>query len=272
MGIAARNLPLTFQNTLTKLSQCVPQLEELYARWDSLMGAMSQLTLRLCNNSPHDAYNHTLLLADFITTGRLNQMIYRHGVLAYMKCVQQDTQKRSAEASQREESMKMGMNREEIFDFDSEDTLIDDIRLSRRSLEEFSQIPPQDWSRERQLEVCRTKLGLLFPPLDLGTNRILNITVGSENKGCWNGTAVGAYVVDYFSPRHESNLATNTLSLSEAGGNNDRGVGSEDVSREKETVVFRHVCRPYNCVLDVVDNFFRVGNAFCEYQCERESL
>ena len=112
---------------------------------------------------------------------------------------------------------------------DPEDTLIDDIRWSKRSLEGVSSpegtsnplpfsysalqhiTPDSPDQREELLEQCRDKLGLLFPPLDLGTNRILNITVGTDNKGCWNGTAVGAYIVDYFSPRHEVILPNKLL-------------------------------------------------------------
>ena len=45
------------------------------------MTAMSQLTLRLCESDLMSAYSGLLRLAEFVTAGKLNDLIYQHGVL-----------------------------------------------------------------------------------------------------------------------------------------------------------------------------------------------
>ena len=47
------------------------------------------------------------------------------------------------------------------------------------------------------LPKCREKLGLNFPPLDLGTTTsLLNISISDYNLDCWNGSEIGSYIVD----------------------------------------------------------------------------
>ena len=47
------------------------------------------------------------------------------------------------------------------------------------------------------LPKCREKLGLNFPPLDLGTTTsLLNISISDYNLDCWNGSDIGSYIVD----------------------------------------------------------------------------
>ena len=47
------------------------------------------------------------------------------------------------------------------------------------------------------LPKCREKLGLNFPPLDLGTTTsFLNISISDINRDCWNGSEIGSYIID----------------------------------------------------------------------------
>jgi len=197
------------------LSGCVPQLEELYKRWDNLMSAMSELTLRLCEHDLGSLYSHVFLVSDFVVQGKLEDIIYQHGVLAYMKCVQPDSHKRSTgslDYSRSQESMvpeeKLSnvpnqLLAEEYVYHGSNEGILSDIRLSRRAAvsDPYSSPPPPTTSSPTtsvsHLPKCREKLGLNFPPLDLGTTTsLLNISISDYNLDCWNGSDIGSYIVD----------------------------------------------------------------------------
>lgn len=199
---------------LQLLSGCVPQLEELYKRWDNLMSAMSELTLRLCEHDLGSLYSHVFLLSDFVVAGKLETIIYEHGVLAYMRCVQPDSHKRSSgglQYSRSQEAMVPEERRsnvpnqllldEYVYHEESSSDLLSDIKLSRRSVSEPPSRPPISTSSPRSavshLPKCREKLGLNFPPLDLGTTTsLLNISISDFNRDCWNGSEIGSYIID----------------------------------------------------------------------------
>jgi len=194
------------------LSGCVPQLEELYLRWDNLMSAMEELTLRLCEHDLGTLYSHVLTLSDFVVGGKLEDIIYQHGVLAYMRCVQPDSHKRSTGGlaySRSQESMVPEERLSNVphpllaeeYVYQDNGGQLPDMRLSRRSVSDpfkkpsFSTSSPK--SAATPLPKCREKLGLNFPPLDLGTTTsLLNISISHFNRDCWNGSAIGTYFVD----------------------------------------------------------------------------
>jgi len=196
------------------LSGCVPQLEELYKRWDNLMSAMSELTLRLCEHDLDTLYSHVFLLSEFIVQGKLEDIIYEHGVLAYMRCVQPDSHKRSTGSlaySRSQESMvpeerlsnvpNQLLSEEYVYHEGSSNGLLSDMKLSRRSVSDPVTQPPFTTSSPKSaashLPKCREKLGLNFPPLDLGTTTsLLNISISLYNLDCWNGSEIGSYIVD----------------------------------------------------------------------------
>ena len=45
------------------------------------MSAMSELTLRLCEHDLGTLYSHVTLISDFVVDGKLEAIIYEHGVL-----------------------------------------------------------------------------------------------------------------------------------------------------------------------------------------------
>ena len=45
------------------------------------MSAMSELTLRLCEHDLGSLYSHVFLVSDFVVQGKLEDIIYQHGVL-----------------------------------------------------------------------------------------------------------------------------------------------------------------------------------------------
>merc|ERR1719265_3136840 len=67
----------TFYNQL--LSGCVPQLEDLYQRWEALMTAMSELTLRMCEHDLSNLFSGLFHVAKFVKDGKLAAEMYQHG-------------------------------------------------------------------------------------------------------------------------------------------------------------------------------------------------
>lgn len=201
------------------LSGCVPALEDLYSRWESLMSAMSELTLRLCDNDLTALYSTITDMADFVKRGRVEEIVYLHGILAYMRCVQPDSHKRSVarDMGRSEEFMVPEKQEEEeitprtpkqlpvddyVYHAGSGNGL-DDIRLPKRSVPDelepttsFTAHTVTPTQEVDPLPECREKLGLSFPPLDLGTSTLLNISISDFDINCWNGNEIGRYVLD----------------------------------------------------------------------------
>lgn len=184
------------------------------------MSAMSELTLRLCDNDLTALYSTITDMADFMKRGRVEEIVYLHGVLAYMKCVQADSHKRSVarDMGRSEEFMEPEQQEEEItptqhpvdayvsniYHAGSGNGLdLDDIRLPKRSvpdeLEPTTSLTVHTVTPTQEVDPlpkCREKLGLSFPPLDLGTSTLLNISISNFDLNCWNGNDIGSYVLD----------------------------------------------------------------------------
>lgn len=194
------------------LSSCVPQLLNLNERWDAWMEAMGVLTLRLCDHSLVNILQPLTGIVEFITSGNLDRVIYQHGVMSFMRCVQPDGHKRSTSHKYVYGASSDPFTVEDKFSVDlrrsphkdtrpvvlSDQSDVQEVHLLRRSITEHPTNATTTTSStpEDRLSTCRVQLGLNFPPPDVGSPIWLNISVSYVNSDCWNGTGVGTYTVE----------------------------------------------------------------------------